>query len=82
MNHHNQDKFQTPKSSDSKEFLFFYFRYYSTHYFLLASCKDFGIPIIEKTLALADVPQWTECWPMNQRAPNQGTCLGCGPGPQ
>ena len=30
--------------------------------------------------------QWTECGPMNQRVassiPSQGTCLGCGPGPQ
>ena len=36
--------------------------------------------------ALAGVAQWTECWPVNQRVtdliPSQGTCLGCGPGPQ
>ena len=31
--------------------------------------------------ALADVAQWIECWPANQRVvgsiPSQGTCLGC-----
>ena len=36
--------------------------------------------------ALAGVAQWTEHQPANQRAaglsPSQGTCLGCGPGPQ
>ena len=36
--------------------------------------------------ALAAVAQWIECWPMNQKVvgliPSQGTCLGCGPGPQ
>ena len=36
--------------------------------------------------ALAGVAQWIECWPVNQRVasliPSQGTCLGCGPGPQ
>ena len=36
--------------------------------------------------ALAGVAQWIECWPVNQRIadsiPSQGTCLGCGPGPQ
>ena len=30
--------------------------------------------------------QWIECLPMNQKVaclfPGQGTCLGCGPGPQ
>ena len=35
--------------------------------------------------ALADVAQWIEHWPVNQRVtgliPSQGTCLGCGPGP-
>ena len=39
-----------------------------------------------KYLTLAGVVQWTECWPMNQRVsgsiPNQGTDLGCRPGPQ
>ena len=39
-----------------------------------------------KNLALAGVAQWTKCWPANQRVasliPSQGTCLGCGPGPQ
>ena len=36
--------------------------------------------------ALAGVAQWIECQPVNQRVtssiPSQGTCLGCGPGPQ
>ena len=35
--------------------------------------------------ALADVAQWIEHRPMNQRVPgsipSQGTCLGCRPGP-
>ena len=37
-------------------------------------------------MALAGIAQWTECGPANQRVagliPSQGTCLGCGPGPQ
>ena len=36
--------------------------------------------------ALVGAAQWTECRPANQRVtgliPSQGTCLGCGPGPQ
>ena len=40
----------------------------------------------KKNLVLAGVAQWTEHWPVNQRVagliPSQGTCLGCGPGPQ
>ena len=36
--------------------------------------------------ALAIVAQWIEHRPENQRVagliPSQGTCLGCGPGPQ
>ena len=36
--------------------------------------------------SLAHVAQWIECWPANQRVasliPSQGTCPGCGPGPQ
>ena len=36
--------------------------------------------------ALAVVVQWIEHQPVNQRVtsliPSQGTCLGCGPGPQ
>ena len=36
--------------------------------------------------ALAGVAQWIERWPVNERVagwiPSQGTCLGCGPGPQ
>ena len=38
------------------------------------------------TRALAGVAQWIECQTVNQRAtssiPSQGTCVGCGPGPQ
>ena len=37
-------------------------------------------------MALAGVAQWIEHWPTNLRVagliPSQGTCLGCGPGPQ
>ena len=37
-------------------------------------------------LDVAGVAQWIECWPVNQRVagsiPSQGTCHGCGPGPQ
>ena len=37
-------------------------------------------------IALAGVTQWIECEPANQKfagsIPSQGTCLGCGPGPQ
>ena len=40
----------------------------------------------KNTLALADVAQWIECWPANQKAAgsisSQGKCLGSGPGPQ
>ena len=36
--------------------------------------------------ALAGVAQWNVHWPANQRVVglilSQGTCLGCGPGPQ
>ena len=36
--------------------------------------------------SLADVAQWIEHRPLNQRVassiPSQGTCLGCMPGPQ
>ena len=39
-----------------------------------------------KKEALAGVAQWIECWLANQKVasliPSQGTCLGCGPGPQ
>ena len=42
--------------------------------------KNFGVH------ALAGVAQWIEREPTNQRVagliPSQGTCLGCGPGPQ
>ena len=40
----------------------------------------------EQYRALAAVVQWIEHWPVSQRIvssiPSQGTCLGCGPGPQ
>ena len=40
----------------------------------------------EILLALAGVAQWIGSWPVNHRVtsliPSQGTCLGCGPGPQ
>ena len=40
----------------------------------------------KRKLALADVAQWIECWPVNQRVagliPSQGTGLGCRPGLQ
>ena len=40
----------------------------------------------ELEVALAGVAQWTEHQPTNKRVsgliPSQGTCLGCGPGPQ
>ena len=35
---------------------------------------------------LVGIAQWIECGPVNQRVtsliPSEGTCLGCGPGPQ
>ena len=38
------------------------------------------------TRALTGVAQWIECQPVNRKVadliPSQGTCLGCGPGPQ
>ena len=40
----------------------------------------------ENILDLAGVAQWMEQGPVNQKCagliPSQGTCLGCGPGPQ
>ena len=45
-----------------------------------------GEKLSDGKTALADVPQWTERRPANQRVagsiPSQGTCLGCRPGPQ
>ena len=42
--------------------------------------------ILKILAALAGVAQWIERGPANQRVtgfiPSQGTCLGCGPGPQ
>ena len=35
---------------------------------------------------MLSVAQWIGCWPVDQKVagciPSQGTCLGCGPGPQ
>ena len=45
-------------------------------------------PFLKITLffAMAGVPQWIQCRPVNQRVPgsipSQGSRLGCGPGPQ
>ena len=40
----------------------------------------------KRNKALAGVAQWFECQPADQKVagsiPNQGTCLGCRPGPQ
>ena len=45
-----------------------------------------GEGVKEYKLALAGIAQWIECKPVNQSVtdsiPSQGTCLGCGPGPQ
>ena len=45
-----------------------------------------GLDKRNENYALAGVAQWNECRPVNQRVagliPSQGTCLGCGPGPQ
>ena len=49
---------------------------------LVNELDQMGNPVI----ILAGVAQWIECRPVNQRVtswiPNQGTCLGWGPGPQ
>ena len=54
---------------------------------MLQSHLGFSTMEIKSTdSALAGVAQWVECQPVNQKAtgliPSQGTCLGCGPGPQ
>ena len=45
-----------------------------------------GPKTIKPLLVLTGVVQWIEHQPENQRVtgsiPSQGTCLGCGPGPQ
>ena len=45
-----------------------------------------GSVMKKNLMALAGVAQWIERRPANQRVagsiPSQGTCLGCGPGPQ
>ena len=53
----------------------------------LFSDKVDGMCIITNAITtLAGVAQCFERWPENQRVassiPSQGTCLGCGPGPQ
>ena len=44
------------------------------------------LQIKKRGLSLAGVAQWVERWTANQSIagliPNQGTCLGCRPGPQ
>lgn len=51
--------------------------------FLNKCLKIFSI--LKKILALPGVAQWIECCPANQSVtgsiPNQGTSLGCRPGP-
>ena len=48
--------------------------------------RDEGYDLKKERQALAGVAQWIEHWPANQKVtssiPSQGTCLGCGPGPQ
>ena len=61
--------------STSTNIVGFYHRFFS------------GLKTLEMQLtALAGVAEWIECQPVNQRVtgliPSQGTCLGCGPGPQ
>ena len=66
---------------------------YLTPYIKLTQITDLNIRakniqfLEENTeVALADVAQRIEFWPVNQRVvgsiPSQGTCLGCGLGPQ
>ena len=47
-------------------------------------CPDFPLQI--KTPSLPGVAQWIEHQPAKRKVtgsiPSQGTCLGCGPGPQ
>ena len=49
---------------------------------LVSACPNIQI----LSPALVGVAQWIECWPVNQMVtsliPSQGTCLGCGSGPQ
>ena len=49
-------------------------------------CCEPKTAIKKKSVALAGVAQWIEHQPANQivacSIPSQGTCLGCGPGPQ
>ena len=54
---------------------------------LLSEPHDCRILSAKKVLgALAGVAKWIECRPVNQwvtsSIPSQGSCLGCGPGPQ
>ena len=59
--------------------------YEKWHDLIPEEVKD-SVPIKTIIGALAGVAQWIECGPANQRVagsiPSQGTCLGCGPGPQ
>ena len=56
-------------------------------YFTIEENFNFKLEVNEnKDVALADVAQWIERWPANQRVagsiPGQDTCLDCRPGPQ
>ena len=48
--------------------------------------KFIKVDCLKGMFASAGVAQWTERRPVHQRVtgliPSQGTCLGCGPGPQ
>ena len=61
-------------SSFPPDFFFFFF-----------FCND-SFHVKKYFMALAGVAQWIELWPANKKVagwiPSQGTCLGCGPGPQ
>ena len=51
-------------------------------------CPHHSFPILleQAPTALTGLAQWIKCQPVNQSVsgliPSQGTCLGCGPGPQ
>ena len=53
---------------------------------IIPDIKVYYKATVIKTVTLAGVAQWIECWPTKQTVtgsiPSQGTCLGCGPGPQ
>ena len=53
---------------------------------VLDDLKSLSLLLIKMKTCLAGVAQWIERGLVNQRVagliPGQGTCLGCGPGPQ